>query len=155
MCLPLKHSSGKIYDGKFSKFKLMRHNICHQSLFYPRSVYKRYSYSLEYRWLADYVYNLKLMGDKVPFVYTGVVISIYNDEGGSAPGDADLSRDQLKLIRESFGNTYALVEILRRRKVIFADKAARTIGVVLKFLLPYSLWKPMQKLWRSTRRNIN
>ena len=151
----IKHSSGKIYDGKFSKFKLMRHNICHQSLFYPRSVYKRYSYSLEYRWLADYVYNLKLMGDKVPFVYTGVVISIYNDKGGSAPGDADLSRDQLKLIRESFGNTYALVEILRRRKVIFADKAARTIGVVLKFLLPYSLWKPMQKLWRSTRRNIN
>lgn len=110
----IKRSSGNIYGGKFSKYRLMRYNICHQALFYPKSVYKKYSYSLDYRWLADYAYNLKLVSDAVPFVYAGVVVSIYNDEGGSASGDADFTRDQLKLIRASFGNTYALIEILRR-----------------------------------------
>lgn len=141
----IKTSSGKIYGGKFSKYRLMRHNICHQALFYPRSVYKSYSYSLDYRWLADYVYNLKLLGDAVPFVYTGVVVSIYNDEGGSARGDADLTRDQLKLIRASFGNIYMLIEILRRLK----DKIIRLISMVMKYLLPYSYWKYCQTLRRK------
>jgi hypothetical protein len=150
----IKRSSGKIYGGKFSKYRLMRHNICHQALFYPRSVYEKYSYSLDYRWLADYAYNLKLLGDAVPFVYAGVVVSIYNDEGGSAAGDADLARDQIKLIRASFGNAYALIEILRRRKekLRLADKAASAIGVVLKWLLPYSYWKYFQSSWRRVRR---
>lgn len=148
----IKRSSGKIYDGKFSKYRLMRHNICHQALFYPKSVYKNYSYCLDYRWLADYVYNLKLLGDAIPFVYTGVVVSIYNDEGGSAPGDIDLTRDQLKLIRASFGNIYALIEILRRRKEIWVDRFVSVIGVVLKWLLPYSYWKYFQSFWRRMRK---
>ena len=148
----IKRSSGKIYGGKFSKYRLMQHNICHQALYYPQSVYKKYSYSLDYQWLADYVYNLKLWGDKVPFAYTGVVVSIYNDEGGSASGDADLARDQIKLIRASFGNTYALIEILRRQKVIWLDKTIRKIGVVMKYLLPNSYWKYFQSLWRKIRK---
>ncbi len=41
----IKRSSGKIYGCKFSKYRLMRHNICHQALFYPKSVYRKYSYS--------------------------------------------------------------------------------------------------------------
>ncbi|HTN94179.1 MAG TPA: glycosyltransferase family 2 protein [Gallionella sp.] len=140
----IKRSSGKIYGGRFSKYRLMRYNICHQSLFYPKSVYTRYSYNLEYRWLADYAYNLKLIGDKVPFVHMGVVVSIYNDKGGSAPGDADLSRDQLRLIREAFGDTYALIEVLCRLR----DKVANLVSRMLRRLLPHSYWKYCQTLWR-------
>jgi len=110
----IMRSSGTIYGGRFSKYRLMRHNICHQALFYPKSVYKKYSYSLDYPWLADHVYNLKLVGDKVPFVYTGVVVSIYNNQGRSASGDAKFSRDQVALIRVAFGNLYALIEVLCR-----------------------------------------
>lgn len=109
----IKRSSGKVYGGKFSKYRLMRFNICHQALFYPKSVYKKYSYGLDYRWSADYAYNLKLVGDGVPFVYTGVVVSIFNDEGRSASGDADFGRDKLNLIRASLGNSYAVLEIFR------------------------------------------
>ncbi|HET9907331.1 MAG TPA: glycosyltransferase family 2 protein [Anaerolineales bacterium] len=110
----IKRSSGKIYGGKFSKFRLMRHNICHQALMYPKSVYRKYSYSLEYPARADHAYNLRLVGDEVPFVYTGVVVSIYNDEGRSASGDANFNRDQIKLIRASCGSMYALIESARR-----------------------------------------
>lgn len=140
----IKRSSGKIYGGRFSKYRLMRNNICHQSLFYPQTVYRKYSYSLDYRWLADYVYNLKLLGDKVPFVYSGVVVSIYNDEGGSASGDADLTRDQLKLIRAAFGNTYVLIEVLCRLR----DKVASFASSMMRRLLPYSYWRYCQSLWR-------
>jgi len=110
----IKRSSGQVYGGRFSKYRLMRHNICHQALFYPKSVYKKYSYSLDYPWLADHAYNFKLVGDAIPFVYAGVTVSIFNDEGGSAFGDANFTRDQIKLIRASLGNMYALIERLRR-----------------------------------------
>jgi glycosyltransferase involved in cell wall biosynthesis len=140
----IKRSSGKIYGGRFSKYRLMRYNICHQSLFYPKEIYRRYFYSLEYRWLADYAYNLRLLGDRVPFVHIGMVVAIYNDEGGSASGDADLTRDQLRLIREAFGNTYALIEVLCR----FRDKVASLISRMLRRLLPHAYWRYCQTLWR-------
>ena len=142
----------KVYGGKFSKYKLMRQNICHQAIFYPHSVYKKYTYSLNYKWLADHAYNLKLLGNGMEFIYTEVVVSIYNDTGDSSQGDPGFSRDQIKLIRESFGNTYALVEILRRRKVKLLDGSANLIGTALKRLLPYSYWKHCQSLWGRMRK---
>ena len=107
-------SSGNIYGGKFSKHRLARMNFCHQAVFYPRSVYKKYSYSLEYRWLADYAYNIKLVGDGIPFGHVAEVVSVYNDKGGSSLGDAEFEKKKLDLIRSSLGTTYALVEVLLR-----------------------------------------
>lgn len=133
-------SSGRIYGGKFSKFRLMEHNICHQSLFYPRAVYKTHAYSLDYKWLADYVYNLKLLGAGIQFVYTGVVVSIFNDIGGSSSGDVDLNRDQLKLIAASFGRVYAWLEVARR----FTKSA-------IKLLVPAAIWKYARSLFRNKK----
>ncbi|NOS81146.1 MAG: glycosyltransferase [Nitrospira sp.] len=107
-------SSGKIYGGKFSKRRLVRMNFCHQSTFYPRSVYGKYSYSLEYRWLADYAYNLKLVGLGVPFVYVAEVVSVFNDKGGSSCGDAEFEKIKLSLLRSSLGTPYALLGNLYR-----------------------------------------
>lgn len=165
-------SSGKIYGGKFSKQRLAQMNFCHQAVFYPSTVYKKYFYSLDYKWYADYVYNLKLMGDEVPFSYVGVVISIFNDKGGSSRGDAEFEKSKINLIRSSLGITYALIEILRRRKEAWGDKALKVsalvvntlvvkpvdktviaIGIVLKRLLPYSFWKYFQSTWRWLRKN--
>ena len=132
-------SSGKIYGGDFSKFRLMEHNICHQALFYPRTIFQKYAYSLDYEWLADYVYNLKLLGSEIPFVYTGVVISLFNDQGGSYASDnIDLKKDHLKLIATSFGPFYALVEIARRM-------AKKT----LKLLLPKPVWGYFRSVFRN------
>ena len=169
-------SSGKIFGGKFSKLRLMKENFCHQAIFYPRLVYKKYSYSLDYNWFADYVYNLKLLGDAVPFAYIGVVVSIYNDKGGSSRGDAEFEKRKISLIRSSLGTTYALIEILRRRiepwvakawegitwegitwtvktwVVSAVDKAVIAIEPKLKRLLPYSFWKYFQSMWRWMRK---
>ena len=148
--------SGKIYGGRFSKYRLMQQNICHQALFYPRSVYKKYSYSLDYKWLADHVYNLKLMGNAVPFVYIGVVVSIFNEKGRSSQGDADFSKVRVNLIRSLFGTTSALIGVLRIRLLGLRVLKARLVGItvrvisfVLKRLLPYSYWKYFQSWWRG------
>lgn len=105
-------SSGAVHAGKFSKLKLIQKNICHQSIFYPEAVYKNYSYSLDYPWLADYQYNIKLAGDGVPLIYTGVVVSIFNDKGGSSTGDARFEKDKFAIIRASFGSAYALAYVM-------------------------------------------
>ena len=144
-------SMGYVYGGKFSKTRMMRQNICHQAMFFPRSVYKKYAYSLEYRWLADYVYNLKLMGDAVPFIYIGVVISIYNDKGGSSLGDARLEKKIFGLLRANFGTTDALIGILLRH----LDKILRAMVAVVKYVLPYSFWKYLRSFWRWLKKHLN
>lgn len=148
-------SNGNIYGGKFSKHRLTRMNFCHQAMFYPRSVYKKYSYSLDYKWLADYEYNIKLFGIGIPFVYVGEVVSIYNDKGGSSQGDAEFERRKFNLIHSSFGLMYALLEILGRPIDLLmrsVDKIVSAIGVVLKRALPYSYWKYFQSMWRKLRK---
>lgn len=141
-------SIGDVYGGEFSKIRLMRQNICHQAMFYPKPVYKKYSYSLEYRWMADYVYNLKLIGDSVPFVYVGAVVSIYNDKGGSSLGDAVVEKKIFSLLRATFGTKYALFGVLLRRM----DKIYRDMVVVVKYLLPYSVWKYIRSFWRRLKK---
>ena len=137
-------SGGYIYGGKFSKYRLARHNFCHQSMFYPRLVYKKYSYSLDYKRLADYAYNIKLAGNGIPFTYVPAVVSIYNDKGRSSEGDAEFEKRKFSLISASFGLMYALFEILHRLTVF-------SIVAMLKSLLPYSYWKYLQFLWRKLR----
>lgn len=133
-------SSGKIYGGKSSKLRLMEYNICHQALFYPKSVYRKYTYDLKYRWHADYLYNLTIMGAGIPFIYTGIVISVFNDKGGSLVGDADFQNDQLKLIAATLGSVYAWVE-----------SARRFIRTILKLLVPSPVWKYFRSLYGSKK----
>jgi glycosyltransferase involved in cell wall biosynthesis len=143
-------SSGRVYCGEFSKFKILQQNICHQALFYPREVYNKYSYNLKYKSLADYAYNINLWGDSVPFVYVSVVVSIFNDKGASSQGDVDFLRDRTKLMRASFGNTFVLMESL----LSLIDRAVGAVGYTLNFLLPYSFSNYLRSWWRTLRKSI-
>jgi len=143
-------SNGEIYGGKFSKYRLMRTNFCHQALFYPRSAYKTQFYSLNYRWLADYAYNLKLVGAGVPFTYIKEIVAVYNDKGASSQGDAEFEKRKIGLICSSIGPMYAALEFLCRLK----DFTARAIGRLLKRLLPYACWKFLQTQWRKMQKHF-
>ncbi len=105
-------SYGKIYGGKFNKFRLLRNNICHAAIFYPAIVYKKYSYDMKYKLLADYVYNLKLMADKIKFIHTGIVVSIFNNKGASTNGDVVFNGDRIELTRKLFGLSWAMIVFL-------------------------------------------
>ena len=143
-------SIGIIYGGRFSKIRLMRSNICHQAIFYPKPVYKNRAYNLQYKWWADYVYNLQLMGEGIPFVYMKAVVTLFNDKGGSIHGDSKVERQIFSILRSSFGTPYALLGLLLRS----IDKAFRALVSAVKYLLPDSVRKHLRPLWRIIRKIV-
>jgi glycosyltransferase involved in cell wall biosynthesis len=73
---------GIIYDGEFDKAKLRKYNICHQSIFYERTIFETIGrYEPRFKVLADYVLNIKCFWNSdVQKRYIGYVIA--NFEGG-------------------------------------------------------------------------
>jgi glycosyltransferase involved in cell wall biosynthesis len=94
----------RLYDGKYSAFKLAVHNICQQAIFYPLSAVKKYRFNLKYRSLADHEVNMKLFGDKsYSFKYLPVTISTYEGGGFSELNlDHPFYADKLGIIQKNF-----------------------------------------------------
>lgn len=94
--------ASRIYDGKFGMFKLATRNISHQAIFYPAKVFEKEIYQLEYKYLADYVLNLKMF-KFYRFNYLPMVIADYNDTGASASNiDTQFISDRFKILKEVF-----------------------------------------------------
>jgi glycosyltransferase involved in cell wall biosynthesis len=111
-------STGQPHGGPFSKYRMMQENIGHQAMLYPRAVYKSNEFSMEYRFFADYEYNIRLKGRGIGFQFLDIDVAIYNDTGASSQGDAKFSRDKLRLIRRHFGLSWAALKLLRAAVVI-------------------------------------
>lgn len=95
----------RIYDGKFSAYKLACRNICHQSIFYPRYVFDKYAYDLKHPVFADYALNLRCFADvEIGFEYMPATIAVFSDQGGlsSIQVSTAFERDKLSLIKDSF-----------------------------------------------------
>ncbi len=102
----------KTYWGKVGKIKLGIGNICHQSIFYPRIVYKNYYYNLNYKIFADYVYNLNLY-NKVKFNYIGQIIAIFNVLGASQyKEDSNFGYIKNHLIIKELGYTSLIISYI-------------------------------------------
>ena len=78
--------NGAIYDGEFSFVKLIHKNICHQAIFFRRSVFERLGrFDLRYKVLADWAFNLLWISrDDIPKSYRQRVIATYGLGGYSA-----------------------------------------------------------------------
>ncbi|UKT63816.1 glycosyltransferase [Pedobacter mucosus] len=70
---------GLVFSGKIKDdYTLTKTNICHQAIFYPKSVFAKYKYQEEYIVCADYVLNLNCWNDpEFEFVYIDQLISNY------------------------------------------------------------------------------
>ncbi|MFZ5562877.1 MAG: glycosyltransferase family 2 protein [Thermodesulfobacteriota bacterium] len=115
---------GRTYDGRFSAYKLACRNICHQSIFYPRRVWSRFSYNLKYPVLADYDLNLRCFADEgLRFEYIPETIAVFSDEGGLSPTrtDSAFEKDKPALIREIFP---AWIYALMRARSFFLELLA-------------------------------
>lgn len=113
------------YDGAFSPFKLAIRNICHQAIFYPRGVWDRHCYDLNYRVFADHVLNIRCYADpQVRFAYVPETVAVFEDSGGLSQSrpDTAFAMDRFTLIRQAFPwHTYILaatwltgVELLKK-----------------------------------------
>ncbi len=82
---------GIIYDGEFSKAKLRQRNICHQSVFYGRTVFDMLGlYDLRFKVLADHAFNIKCFwNDRITKKYVAYVIANY-EGGGISRSEVDV-----------------------------------------------------------------
>lgn len=101
----------KIYPNrKFTAFMLCRKNICHQSIFYPKKIYKNYTYNLQYPIWADWLYNIQQYS-RFPqnFIYINSIVTIFNNNGASEKGDNIFKKDRWKIINRYMGKIYTFL----------------------------------------------
>ncbi len=110
-------SSRAISGGRFGRYTLMQRNICHQAIFYPRTVYRHKRYDTTVGMLADHKYNIELWGAGVRFCYLGRVIARFDDSGRSSANPAPFEPVKLAAVRSSFGFGYWCVKRLRSAAV--------------------------------------
>lgn len=73
-------ANNKIYDGVFSKYKILRRNICQQAIFYPVEVLKKSPFDIGFKINADHVKNIEFYFDKdVEMRYVPVCVAYYED----------------------------------------------------------------------------
>lgn len=104
------------YDGKFSALKLSFRNICHQSVFYPKSIHAKYLYNLKYPFLSDYEFNMRCFSDSnFSFSYIPVTVAVFNDSGGLSQSKKDISfqTNKMALIKKHFPYYIYVIGIVR------------------------------------------
>jgi glycosyltransferase involved in cell wall biosynthesis len=85
----------RLYDGPFTTAKLARTNICHQAIFYPRAVFKKYAFNLRYSLQADWELTMRCFSDpEFRFQYISIQVAIYNDLRGLSSVRRDLALEQ-------------------------------------------------------------
>lgn len=102
----------RVYNGRYSPWKLSRLNICHQAVFAHRSVFARVGdFDTRYAIMADHVWNMKVFGDTaITKIYSDLVVADYAAGGLSQQQpDPQLIADRLALIKQHLGPVpYAL-----------------------------------------------
>ena len=94
--------SNKIYAGKFGKLKRMIRNICHQAIFYPRSIFDRYQYSDKYPMQSDFHLNILINSDPdYNFKYINLLTAIFSERGiSTTKTDSNFKKDHLEIIKK-------------------------------------------------------
>lgn len=119
-------SSQKVFDGKFSRFKLMFKNISHQSMFYPNSYLKINKFNLRYKSASDYVLLMGVVkNNKYKLVHLPLNIAIYNDMEGvsSRAEDPVFLQDRKRLIKTHFPKWLYCIYCIRYYLVWAVKKA--------------------------------
>lgn len=102
------------YVIKPNKWSLCYRNISHQTLFYPREVYQKFEYKLDYPIFADHIYNIKLFKQGYKFVHIEKTVVLYNDAGKSSfVYDQQYYDDLPKIVLKDFGIEYGLYVFAR------------------------------------------
>jgi glycosyltransferase involved in cell wall biosynthesis len=105
-------SQSQPYDGHFNRFKLLRRNICHQAIFYQRSVFERLGfYNTKYRSLADWEFNIRCFNDRgINKRFIPLRIADYEGGGKShATPDPAFYAELSRLRRQQYGVHIALM----------------------------------------------
>lgn len=133
----MKH--GRYYGGEFRKSDLRNRNICHQAIFYERTIFNVGGrYESRYRLFADWALNMKCFGDPgVRKVFVDLAITDFEEGGISeTQEDPDFERDFPSLIRKYLGpREYVRHKTYTTRVQLYLLRR-RLRGAVLSAALP-------------------
>jgi glycosyltransferase involved in cell wall biosynthesis len=106
----------KVYGGKFTLYRLLRRNICHQAIFYKKSFLHQHQlrYNLTYPVSADWALNLRAWLIK-PFQYCPRIISTFTAGGISSGGKDDGFQQSIPVLYKQYMNnpyTNSLIRFL-------------------------------------------
>lgn len=100
--------NGEIYDGEFNREKLAVRNICHQAIFYERTVFDKIGYyNTQYTVSADWDFNHRCFA-AFDVQYVNIVISRFNAGGLSTRINTDkfIEEDMLYNLKRYYGVNY-------------------------------------------------
>ncbi len=76
---------GEIVGKPYTRYDFTKVEICHQSIFYPASVFKNYRYDIRYKVSADHYLNIQCFTDKrYKWRFVDELMAIYDTRGFSA-----------------------------------------------------------------------
>lgn len=128
-------NSRRPYGGKFNARRLVRGNMPHQAIFYPRSIFVKYRYDLKYKVVADYHLNLLCFGDKeFRFAYIPLLVALFNDGGGLSASCRDIAfeNDAPRIIRQNLGIISCWEFVVRKALKAFEKKVIRRAVSIFK-----------------------
>ena len=105
------------YDGSFDAEKIYRTNICHQSLFFRKTLFDRIGvFDLKYKSHADWDHNMRwLLNEAVKSIYVDRVVANYADAGFSSLNpDPEFRNDKIFNYLEYGGNRIGRMSAARK-----------------------------------------
>lgn len=95
---------GEIYKGEIPLEDFLRHNICHQSIFYHHTLFAANNeYNTQYAVCADYDFNLRTISTTNP-IYIPLTIARFAGGGlSSTQGDPNFELDKWSIIVAHYG----------------------------------------------------
>lgn len=143
---------GQIYNGYFSNRKIVANNICHQSLFYRKDIFKNLNgYNTKYKICADHDLNIRAVCS-FKFEYVNLIIAKFNSGGMSSGSDDVFIKDFDRILIEQHINILYKLSIdngnlLRVACKKFKDKKFyMSIKMFLIYVYKITIQKTLNKL---------
>ncbi|MEA5534791.1 glycosyltransferase family 2 protein [Crocosphaera sp. XPORK-15E] len=107
--------AGQIYDGEFNLDKLLQKNICHQSIFYRRSLFKKLGkYNLKYPVCSDWEMNMRFFASTKVY-YLDLTVAGFSGGGLSSIGEVkDPIHDELSSLKRKYFLNYLIYRKINR-----------------------------------------
>jgi glycosyltransferase involved in cell wall biosynthesis len=113
----------ELWFGAFTTEKIIMQNICHQAIFYPKDVYKKFTYNLKYKEFADWDYNLRVWSQHGQYKRIELVVAVYAQTGSTFNNpDKVFLKDRPRLINQYFGSKYGWLLKMQRMKMLLVGK---------------------------------
>ena len=113
----------KRYCGKINKFTILKRNICHQAIFYPKKVFEQKNFNTKYQIYADYAFNLECMSNKhYQYQYLNIDIADYNEKGTSSKTQDNQFIHDRRNLAKNFPTIHYVYYLLRVELILWLKK---------------------------------